>query len=140
MTDCPRDCALTLSEPYQGQGPSRRTFAFPRSSLRSDSADDIQGNVLCAQLGGFHFTPQCGGHGHGAVDEPVNAPTAIIENPYVCQSIAPELFHLRLQWQLPEFTSRHTLPRTCSWIRIPMYQGRWCHPRGREDGTFFTPL
>lgn len=139
VTDCPREGALTLSEPYQGQGPSGLTFAFP-PSLRSDSADDIQGNVLCARLGRFHFSSQYGGHGHGSVDEPVNVPTAIIENSYVCQSIAPEPFHLRLRWQLPGLTSRHTLPRTGSWIHVPMYEWRWCHPRGREDGAFLTPL
>ena len=133
MIDCPRDGAF---EPYQGQGPSGRMFAFPGSPLRSDSADDIQGNILCAQLGGFHFTPQFGGHGRGAVDEPVNAPTAIIENSYVCQSIEPELSLLRSRWQLLEFTSRPTLPHTSSWIPISTYEWRWCHPRGREVRAF----
>lgn len=95
MTDRPRERALTLSGPYQGQGPSGRTFSFPRPSLLSDPADDIQGNILCVQLGGFHFTPQHGGHGHGSVDEPVNAPTAIMENSYVHHFIEPDLSHLR---------------------------------------------
>ena len=95
MTDRPRERALTLSGPYQGQGPSGRTFSFPRPSLLSDPADDIQGNILCVQLGGFHFTPPHGGHGHGFVDEPVNAPTAIMENSYVHHFIEPDLSHLR---------------------------------------------
>ncbi|KAF8420579.1 hypothetical protein L210DRAFT_3510450 [Boletus edulis BED1] len=80
LTDRPRERALTLSEPYLGQGPSSRTFVFPRLSHQNDPADDIQGSILCAQLGGFHFTPQYGGHGCGSIDEPVNAPTAITEN------------------------------------------------------------
>lgn len=81
MTDRPREPMSTLSEPYQGQGPSGRTFAFPRFSRESEPADDVQGSGLCAQFGGFHFTPQYGVH--ASVDEPVNAPTAIMENSYV---------------------------------------------------------
>jgi hypothetical protein len=85
MTDRPRERALTLSGPYQGQGPSGRGFSFPRPSLLNNPADDIQGTILCAQLGGFHFTPQ---HG-GSVDE-LNAPTAIMENSYVHHFIEPD--------------------------------------------------
>ncbi|KAG9312321.1 hypothetical protein JVU11DRAFT_7636 [Chiua virens] len=78
MTDRPREDASTLSGSYQGQGSSGQP-AFPHSPHSSDSADDIQGHMLCAQLGGFHFTSQYGGHG-GSVDEAVNAPTAIMED------------------------------------------------------------
>ncbi|KAI9573257.1 hypothetical protein HD554DRAFT_1162524 [Boletus coccyginus] len=80
MTGRPRERASTLSGPYQGQEQSGRTFGFPHPSFLSGPVDDIQGSILCAELGGFHFTPQYGGHGHGSVDEPVNVPTAIIEN------------------------------------------------------------
>ena len=96
MIDRPREGASILSGPYQGQGPSG-TFASPRPSLRTDSADDIQGNILCAQLGGFHFTPQYGSHGHATIDEP----TAIIENSYVRQSIEPEPYLLRSRVAAP---------------------------------------
>lgn len=83
MTDRPREGAPMLSGSYQGQGSSGQPFVFPRPSLRDDSADDVQGNSLCAQLGEFHFTPQYSSHGHATVD----APTAINENSYVRPSV-----------------------------------------------------
>lgn len=85
LTDRPRE-RPSLSGPYQGQGPSGRMFAFPRLPLQSETAEDTQGSMLCAQLGGFHFTPQYSTHG-GSTDEPVNVPTAIIETSYVHQLI-----------------------------------------------------
>jgi hypothetical protein len=81
--DDPRVVTQTLFA-YQTQPSSADTRRLPRFALSRDSSDDPQGNILCAQLGSFHFnTAPLNGGEHGGLGEQVNAPTAITESSYV---------------------------------------------------------
>ncbi|KAF9222393.1 hypothetical protein BS17DRAFT_768000 [Gyrodon lividus] len=80
MTDYPRVATQTLFGSYPGQGLGSNACRLPAYALSGDSSDDIQGNILCAQLGNFHFsTTQFNGGVHGSLGEQINAPTAISE-------------------------------------------------------------
>ncbi|KIJ66130.1 hypothetical protein HYDPIDRAFT_27322 [Hydnomerulius pinastri MD-312] len=79
-TDYPRAIPPTLLGSYQEQALDMDEYRLPVHAPSEDPLDDIQGNILCAELGNFHLnTTYFTGHPH--FDEQVNAPAAITETP-----------------------------------------------------------